>query len=275
MRTYSRLSGLGARSLCLNAVPRYLVADAAAHGLAARVGFDFQAAYDELNPADDDYRFYAALAASSGVSRAVDLGCGTGTLARMLSSRGASVVGVDPDPEMLRVARSKDPEGRIDWRLGYSDVIDPESAGFAVMSGHVAQVFVEDGAWLAALRDVRRALVPGGLLAFESRNPAARKWESWTRELTLRTVATPEGAVEFWHETAAVDLPRVSYDTLTRNLRTGEATTSRDVLAFRDEQTLRASLEHAGFTVDQVYGDWDRTPPATASPELIVIARKL
>jgi len=29
------------------------------------VSFDFQAAYDELNPADDDYRFYAALAASA------------------------------------------------------------------------------------------------------------------------------------------------------------------------------------------------------------------
>lgn len=84
--------------------------------LTARVGFDFQAAYDELNPADDDYRFYAALAASVGVSRAVDLGCGTGTLARMLASGGASVTGVDPDPEMLRAARSKDPEGRIDWR---------------------------------------------------------------------------------------------------------------------------------------------------------------
>jgi SAM-dependent methyltransferase len=242
--------------------------------LTAWVGFDFQAAYDELNPADDDYLFYAALAASAGVSRAVDLGCGTGTLARMLASRAASVTGVDPDPEMLRVARSKDPEGRIDWRPGYSDVIDPESAEFAVMSGHVAQVFVEDGAWLAALRDLRRALVPGGLLAFESRNPGARTWESWTRELTLRTVETPEGAVEFWHETAAVDLPQVSYDTLTRNLRTGEAITSRDVLAFRDERTLRASLENAGFAVDHVYGDWDRTPPAITSPELIVIARR-
>jgi hypothetical protein len=41
--------------------------------LTARVSFDFQAAYDELNPADDDYRFYAALAASRGVSHAVDL----------------------------------------------------------------------------------------------------------------------------------------------------------------------------------------------------------
>ena len=32
----------------------------------------------------------AALAASAGVSRAVDLGCGTGALARMLASGGAS-----------------------------------------------------------------------------------------------------------------------------------------------------------------------------------------
>jgi SAM-dependent methyltransferase len=239
------------------------------------VGFDFQAAYDELNPAGDDYRFYAALAASAGVSRAVDLGCGTGTLALMLAAAAVSVAGVDPDPGMLRVASSKDAEGRVDWRLGYSDVIDPGSAELAVMSGHVAQVFVEDGAWLAALRDLRQALVPGGLLAFESRNPAARKWESWTRELTLRTVATPGGAVEFWHESACAGLPRVSYDTHARNLRTGEATVSRDILAFRDERALRASLEHAGFTVGHVYGDWDRSPPAPASPELIVIARAM
>lgn len=242
--------------------------------LTALVSFDFQAAYDELNPADNDYRFYAALAASAGVSRAVDLGCGTGTLARMLASGGATVTGVDPDPDMLRVARAKDPDGRVDWRLGRSDVIEPGSADLAVMTGHVAQVFTEDDAWLAALRDLHRALVPGGLLAFESRNPAARKWEGWTRELTLRTVETTEGPVEFWHETADASLPLVSYDTLTRNLRTGEATVTRDVLAFRGEPALRATLEHAGFTVEHVYGDWDKTAPAAGSPELIVIARR-
>jgi hypothetical protein len=128
--------------------------------------------------------------------------------------------------------------------------------------------------WLAALRDLHRALVPGGLLAFESRNPGARGWEAWTRELTLRTVRTAEGTVQFWHETAAVALPLVSYDTLTRNLASGVATTSRDVLAFRDEQALRASMQHAGFEVARVYGNWDQTPPAVTSPELIMIARK-
>jgi 2-polyprenyl-3-methyl-5-hydroxy-6-metoxy-1,4-benzoquinol methylase len=104
-----------------------------------------------------------------------------GTLALMLASGGASVTGVDPEPGMLRVARSKDPGERVSWRLGYSGILESESAEFAVMSGHVAQVFTEDDALLAALRDLRLALTPGGLLAFESRNPGARKWEAWTR----------------------------------------------------------------------------------------------
>jgi hypothetical protein len=116
--------------------------------------------------------------------------------------------------------------------------------------------------------------VPGGTLAFESRNPTARKWDGWTREWTLRTVVTPEGPVEFWHQTAAVDLPLVSYDTLTRNVRTGELTATRDILAFRDEQALRVSLEHVGFAIADVFGDWNRTLPVDGSPELIVIARR-
>jgi SAM-dependent methyltransferase len=237
--------------------------------------FDFQAAYDELNPADDDYRFYAALADSLGASRVVDLGCGTGTLARLLAARGRSVVGVDPDPDMLRVARSQDPDGQVDWRLGFSDVLGEEHADLAVMSGHVAQVFTEDAAWTAALSDLHRALAVDGVLAFESRSPAARKWEEWTRDRTLRTVDTADGPVEFWHETADASLPLVSYDTFTREVRTGETSASRDTLVFRDELSLRASLESTGFSVEDVFGDWDRTPPGADSPELIVLARRL
>lgn len=241
------------------------------------VGFDFQAAYDELNPTDDDYRFYAEFAASRGTRRAIDLGCGTGTLARLLSLQGIHVIGVDPDPEMIRVAQAKPPTvtaaaGRIEWRLGYSDVLDTATADLAVMSGHVAQVFTDEVSWQQALSDLRRALTEGGALAFESRNPARRKWEEWNRAATLRTVETPDGVVEFWHETVCADLPLVTYDTFTRNLRTGELTANRDVLAFRDEDQIRASVEAAGFVVTDVFGDWDRSTASTDAPELIVIA---
>jgi SAM-dependent methyltransferase len=236
------------------------------------MGLDFAAAYDELNPDDEDYRFYAGLADEVGAGRVVDLGCGTGRLTRLLASRGRVAVGIDPDPEMLRVAEQGRGGAGVDWRLGFSDGADSDSADFAVMSGHVAQVFRDDDAWFRVLRDLHRALIPGGTLAFESRNPAARGWERWTREATLRTVDTAEGPVEFWHETARVSLPLVAYDTFTRNLRTGDQESDRDVLAFRDVSSLVRSVEAAGFSVSRRYGDWQRTPLGPESPEIILVA---
>lgn len=239
---------------------------------------DFQASYDELNPNDHDYRFYADLAAERGTQKAIDLGCGTGTLARLLAAQGIEVMAVDPDPDMLRVAASKDvaraTSGQIHWLLGYSDVLEPECADLAVMSGHVAQVFTDDESWLNALIDLHHALVPGGVLAFESRNPAARRWTDWNRDATLRTLTTPDGDIEFWHETVSAELPLVAYDTFTRNLRTQEQRANRDLLAFRDEHELRSSVERVGFVVTDVLGNWDRRSVDETAPELIVIASR-
>jgi SAM-dependent methyltransferase len=238
------------------------------------MALDFAAAYDELNPERHDHRFYVSLADDLQATRVLDLGCGTGMLTRLLASRGRPTVGIDPDPEMLRVAKESPGSEQVEWRLGFSDRADDDSADFAVMSGHVAQVFLQDEAWLSALQDLCRALVPNGTLAFESRNPAARAWERWTREATLRTVETDNGPVEFWHETASVSLPLVAYDTITRNLRTGEEGSSRDVLAFRDAASLVRSLEKAGFSVSRQFGGWDRTPITGDAPEIILVAQR-
>lgn len=238
------------------------------------MSFGFQAAYDDLNPADDDYRFYASLAQELRAARVLDLGCGTGVLARLLAAGGHAVVGIDPDPEMLRVARAKPGAGSVDWRLGYAGSADASSADMVVMTGHVAQIFIEDEDWHAVLVQLHRALVPGGTLAFEVRNPAARGWEAWTREKTLRVVETGEGAVEFWHDTVDVDLPRVTYDTFTKNRDSGVESRTRNGLAFRNQQALRASLLSTGYDVTAEFGDWDESSLTDSSPEIIVLARR-
>lgn len=239
-----------------------------------QVSVDFQAAYDDLNPADDDYRFYASLARRMRAGRVLDLGCGTGVLARLLAAGGHAVVAIDPDPEMLRVARGKPGADSVDWRLGYADSSDESSVDLVVMSGHVAQVFVEDEAWKAVLEQLHRALVPGGTLAFEVRNPTACGWEDWTRETTLRVVETGEGPVEFWHDTVDVDLPRVTYDTFTKNCDSGVQSRTRNGLAFRDRLTLRASLLSTGYEITAEFGNWDESPLTKSSPEIIVLARR-
>jgi SAM-dependent methyltransferase len=242
--------------------------------LGTEMSFDFHAAYDELNADDHDYRFYATLADELDARRVVDLGCGTGTLARLLATSGRSIVAIDPDPDMLRVARGKPGADAVDWRLGYSDVADAGWADLAIVSGHVAQVFVEDDAWATVLVDLHRALRPGGVLAFESRDPTARGWERWTRQDTLRTVETDDGPVEFWHQTLDVAPPLVTYATYDRNLATGAESSDSEVLAFRGAEVLRESLDHAGFDVSNLYGDWSRTPVTDTSRELIVIAHR-
>jgi SAM-dependent methyltransferase len=231
--------------------------------------FDFAAAYDDLNTSDRDYRFYAALADRIDARHILDLGCGTGRFARLVARRERQVIAIDPDPRMLEVARRDPGPHPIEWRLGDSGAAPTSWADLAVMSGHVAQVFLDDEAWDTTLSDLHRALRPGGVLAFESRNPDACGWAGWNRRDTLRMV----GGTEFWHEVAEVDLPLVAYDTVTRDVRTDEQTTHRDTLAFRTESELRKSLHRNGFAVEQVYGDWGGEPLGPTTPEIIVVAR--
>jgi ubiquinone/menaquinone biosynthesis C-methylase UbiE len=54
----------------------------------------------------------------------VDVGCGTGSLASMLSriEPRARIIGVDPDPAVLAAARRK--TDAVDWRVGMGDAVD-------------------------------------------------------------------------------------------------------------------------------------------------------
>ena len=47
----------------------------------------------------------------------------------------------------------------------------------AVLTGNVAQVFLDDAEWQATLRSIRERLHPGGHLVYETRRPEDRAWE--------------------------------------------------------------------------------------------------
>jgi 2-polyprenyl-3-methyl-5-hydroxy-6-metoxy-1,4-benzoquinol methylase len=83
------------------------------HGGGARFGPDDPEAdprvpetYGAENPWGIDDDFVMELASQAPRPRIVDLGCGTGRLAIALAATGAVVTAVDPNPAMLRQARS-------------------------------------------------------------------------------------------------------------------------------------------------------------------------
>jgi ubiquinone/menaquinone biosynthesis C-methylase UbiE len=241
------------------------------------------ALYDALNPFADDTAFYLALAASA--RHVVDLGCGTGLLACELAKRGQRVTGIDPSPQMLRVARARAHGDQVTWIEGDASALPfTGAADLLVMTGHVAQVFLDDASLAATLVAARRAVRPGGAIAFESRNPAARAWENWTPQRSLRRIEAPDGrAVDVWHEMHAAPDPlatgRAAFTTHYRFMpKPGtdigdETLSATSELRFRTRDELEKLLNAAGFAQIDWYGDWHRAPVDETSRELIAVAR--
>jgi ubiquinone/menaquinone biosynthesis C-methylase UbiE len=93
--------------------------------------------------------------------RILDLGCGTGIVARVLRERlggAANVVGLDASALMLEKARSIAPE--LDFREGNAMALPFADGSFDLVLCQQMLQFVPDR--LAALREVGRVLSPGG-----------------------------------------------------------------------------------------------------------------
>jgi len=230
--------------------------------------------YDAVNAYEPGTQpdFYLGVAAEVRAETVVDLGCGTGIITLEFARRGYRTIGVDPSPLMLEAARQKPGADGVQWVLGGAGELGTPSADLAIMSGHVAQFILDDSDWLQALADVREALAPGGWLAFESRDPRTREWERWIgRKRTLQ--ASPYGRIESWTEVRNVEADVVHAVGHRRLVDADEDLVSPFALRFRSEELLRQSLAASGFSVESVYGDWDRRPSGLGERELIVIAR--
>jgi ubiquinone/menaquinone biosynthesis C-methylase UbiE len=233
------------------------------------------ALYDAVNSGRDDTEHYVALAQRLGSGDVVDVGCGTGVLACELAARGHRTCGVDPATAMLDVARDRPGADRVTWVHGTAADLPADAFDLAIMTGHVAQVFLTDDDWTAQLADLARAVRAGGHLAFESRNPDAEAWRWWTREHTFDTYWTDDGQVfDSWAEVIGVGDGVVHFESHTVMRSSGEHLLHTSALRFRTQDELRGSLEAAGFRVRQVLGDWDGSPVAADRPELIFLARR-
>ena len=97
----------------------------------------------------------------------LDVGCGTGVLAREALRRVAQegqVVGLDLNEGMLAVAARTEPN--VDWRQGDAASLPFEDASFDVVVSQFALMYFPDR--VAALREMWRTLAPGGRLAVAS-----------------------------------------------------------------------------------------------------------
>jgi ubiquinone/menaquinone biosynthesis C-methylase UbiE len=132
-----------------------------------------------------------ALLAEIDGRRVLEIGVGTGRIARPLAERGVRVTGVDIAPRMLARLREQ-LEARHtppDLLLGDATRLPFADASFgAAYAVHVLHL-VSD--WQGTLEELRRVLAPGGVLVhhtvdFQGDNPWAAGMEKWQEMLAAR-----------------------------------------------------------------------------------------
>jgi hypothetical protein len=127
------------------------------------------------------------------------------------------------------------------------------------MTGNVAQVFLTDVEWTAAVNASWHALRPGRHLVFEARNPARRAWETWNQENTRRKILIDgTDVVDTWIELTSVSLPLVSFRHTFRFEADSTTLSSSSTLRFRTKDEIVEALENAGFRLLDVRDALDR-----------------
>ncbi len=111
---------------------------------------------------------------------ALDLSCGTGNYALALAERGLRVVGVDVSAPMLRVARAKSAQAKLDirWLRADASTLPFRSGVFDLATMVLGLEFVAEPG--PVLQEAHRVLKPGGRLVAAILNRSGL-WTLWRR----------------------------------------------------------------------------------------------
>jgi len=156
----------------------------------------------------------------------VDLGCGTGQLALPMAGRVRAVLGVDPEPGMLRRARRAAAEqdiANVSWMIGADTdlpaiiaLLGARSAG-ALTIGQALHWMNRDELFRAAFRLVRPG---GGVAVIANGTPLWQQDAAWSRALrrfleqwTGRSAAAPCGTDAASAQRYRDGLAAAGYDT--------------------------------------------------------------
>ena len=248
--------------------------------------------YDHVVPYREraDVAFFVDAAQKAG-GPVLEIGCGTGRVLIPTARAGIDVVGLDLSPRMLDICRERlrsEPasvQSRV--RLVHGDMRSFDlgaSFALATMPFRPFQHLLTVDDQLQCLSAVRRHLVDGGFLVLDVFNP-------WLEMLGAPAVGVetgeepefemPDGRrVVRRHLTVACDRSaQVNLFELIYYVTQPAGTTERLVHRFPFRYIFRFEAEHllarAGFEVEHLYGDYDRSPYGSKYPgELIFVARK-
>ncbi len=237
------------------------------------------ASYDRLTN-DVDYAatvdFYWQLLRKEGLQphTAVDLACGTGSVALLLAQKGLQVTAVDMSAEMLCVAAQK-AEGLRNRPLFVCQLLQelhlPRGVDLAVCALDSLDYITDPGDCREAIRRVYKALNPGGCFIFDVNTPEK-----------LRAM---DGQVFLDEDEDVYCVWRGEFDEKTNICSYGmdlfQRTGTVWIRSFEEhreyaysQQQLVGFLKEAGFSGIEVFADRQLCPPRQGEQRIYLKARK-
>jgi 2-polyprenyl-3-methyl-5-hydroxy-6-metoxy-1,4-benzoquinol methylase len=213
----------------------------------------------------------------------LELGCGSGRLLIPLAEDGTAITGIDVAPAMLDLARKKAASRSVAIDVSVMDMrrfdLDRRFK-LVLLPANAMMHLVRREDIDACLAGVARHLAPGGRLVVEVYNPSVELLASPPDKRTpvaeytdpqtgARIAVTSEIAYD-----AATQVNRVTYH-YAATTPSGKPTAGPEALTLEMRQffpqELDALLTHAGFTIEEKFGDRDETTFTSASPRQIVV----
>ncbi len=201
--------------------------------------------------------------------RILDLACGYGRHANRLAALGHRLTGIELMSGFLALAR-RDAEARrvmVDYRQGDIRQLDFKDEFDRVMLLFTAFGYFDDAENLQVLRNVQRALKPGGLFLMDVPNR-----DTFLRHYQPSIVIERDGNLM---------IDRVTMDSLNGRMvnnrvviRNGVRKDKPFSVRLYNPGELRAVLEQAGLEIVRLLGGWDASPVSIDSRRLVVIAKK-
>jgi SAM-dependent methyltransferase len=248
--------------------------------------------YDHVGPyaSRQDVAFYVDAARESR-GPVLELGCGTGRVLIPTARAGIEIMGLDASEGMLdacgRRLRGEPPDVQQRASIQRGDMRDFElgrTFRLVTIPFRPFQHLVTVQEQLACLAAVRRHLEPDGRLVFDVFNPSIHrlaKSADGTESDEEPPFTLPDGRVVIRrHRFLERDLiQQINTSELVYHVTHRDGRRERLVHRLQMRCIFRFEAEHllarAGFVLDNVYADFDRSPYGSQYPgELILVARR-
>ena len=240
---------------------------------------DLAFSYDRLTN-DVDYEkivaFYHTIMEQEGVQprSAVDLACGTGSVALLLAKEGLRVVGVDLSEEMLTVAAQRAQEADVFVQYTCQPLQEmrlPRGVDLAVCALDGLDYILDPADCAEAIRRVYKALNPGGIFIFDVNTP--EKLRAMDGQVFLDE---DDDVYCVWRGEFDEDTNICSYgmDLFQRRGEMWERSFEEHREYAYTREQLTAYLKEAGFTHIRVYADGLLEPPRAGEQRIYFSARK-